>query len=93
MDSLGSVKNHRSIYYKNKNTERSGDYELYLVSLDGELSIVRKDDRLSGVFEGRLQNTSRTSDVRKGRFEFRNIPIEIINQGSNARMEKFLPEL
>lgn len=93
LDSLGSVKNHRIIYYKNKNTERSGDYELYLVSLDGELSIVRKDDRLSGVFEGRLQNTSRTSDVRKGRFEFHNIPIETINQGSNARMEKFLPEL
>lgn len=93
LDSLGSVKNHRIIYYKNKNTERSGDYELYLVSLDGELSIFREDDRLSGVFEGRLQNTARSSDVRKGRFEFRNIPIETINKGTNTKREKFLPEL
>lgn len=78
LDSIGRVSNFQIIYYKNKNTERSGDYELNLVSLDGKMQVFEKDGKLSGVFEGRMKNTARSSDVRESRIVFQDFPLQSI---------------
>ncbi len=79
LDSLGEVRNFNIIYYKDKNTEQRGDFELMLTKYDGSLSLSRNGDSLSGEFIGRMQNSAMPSERRQSRFVFRNIPIEPLN--------------
>lgn len=77
-DSSNNVRDFRIIYYKNKNTERSGDYELNLESLDGTMHITVNDGRLSGAFDGRMRNTGRSSDIRRSTIIFQDVPLSSI---------------
>lgn len=77
-DSLNDVRDFRIIYYKNKNTERSGDYELNLESIDGTMQIFENAGRLSGVFEGRMRNTGRSSDIRQCNIVFQDVPLSSV---------------
>ncbi len=70
-----AVESFRIIYYKNKNTERLGDFELMLQSMSGTLSIDIEGDKLSGEFVGKMQNMSDPSDVRQSRFTFHRLPL------------------
>lgn len=79
LDSLGEVRNFNIIYYKDKNTEHRGDFELMLTKYDGSLSLSRNGDSLSGEFIGKMQNSALPSERRQSRFIFRNIPIEPLN--------------
>lgn len=76
LDSLQNVKAFRLQYYKNKNTERVGDFELFLSELDGGVTLSKIGDSLSGEFAGTLRNNADPTDTRPSRLCFRNIPVQ-----------------
>ncbi len=79
LDSAYQVEDFNIIYYKNKNTERQGDFELMLTKHDGTLTLSRSGDSLSGEFNGKMRNNASPNDIRQTQLIFRNLPIEAIN--------------
>ena len=75
--------NFQAIYYKDKNTERVGEFALMLQSIDGTVSIEREQDKLSGEFIGTMQNMTNPSDIRHTRFTFHELPISTVNKSEN----------
>lgn len=79
----GMPENFQAIYYKDKNTERVGEFALMLQSIDGTVSIEREQDKLSGEFIGTMQNMTNPSDIRHTRFTFHELPISTVNKSEN----------
>lgn len=79
LDSTGSATGFQMEYYKDKSTERQGDFELMMRGYDGRVYIENMDvDEISGCFLGRMQNVVNPSDVREVRFDFQDVPISEI---------------
>lgn len=76
LDSVKNVKSFRLQYYKGKNTERVGDFELFLSEKSGSVTLSQIGDSISGEFVGTLRNNADPTDTRPSRFTFRNIPVQ-----------------
>lgn len=79
----GTTGKFQIIYYKDKNTERVGEFALMLQSTGGTITLERNQDKLSGEFTGTMQNMSDHSDTRQTRFVFHELPISTINKSEN----------
>lgn len=76
LDTAGGAAGFQMEYYKDKSTERQGDFELMMRGLDGRVYIESLDSsEISGYFFGRMQNVVNPSDIRAVRFDFQDVPL------------------